>query len=98
MKLIINQDSIISTSLISAETIGSSSSLGNGNKVSLVEPGDDTMLIVLVIGNSDDPVHRFGLKVPETLDVKVGLIDVETQTVTGIEVEATEDDDIIDFV
>ena len=56
------------------------------------------MLIVLVIGNSDDPVHRFGLKVPETLDVKVGLIDVETQTVTGIEVEATGDDDIIDLV
>lgn len=69
----------MSTSL----TIGSSSKRGKGNRVSLVEPGDDTILIVREMGSSDEPLHRFGLRVPDTLDVSVGLMAADTHTVTG---------------
>jgi len=69
-------------------TMASSSSLGNGSKVSLVEPGDDTILIVrkvLEMGRSDEPVDRLGLRVPDMLDESVGLMAELTLTVMGIE-------------
>jgi len=60
--------------------------LGNGSKVSLVEPGDDTILIVrkvLDMGNNEEPVDKLGLRVPEILEESVGLIPALTLTVTG---------------
>jgi hypothetical protein len=75
----------------------SSSNLGNGNKVSLVDPGDDTILIVrnvLDMGSSEEPVDKLGLRVPEMLEERVGLIPAVTLTVTGIDGGC--DDDLTD--